>query len=52
MKTPKSNPKGKQAAKRSTKDLPTGRASDVKGGSKIMANAAEMKKSLISNFPR
>lgn len=27
-------------------------AAGVKGGSKIMANAHEMKKSLISNFPR
>jgi hypothetical protein len=34
------------------KDLSPKKTSDAKAGTKIMANAHEMKKSLIANFPR
>lgn len=34
------------------KRLSSKKAGTVKGGSKVLANAHEMKKSLISNFPR
>jgi hypothetical protein len=44
--------KGKPAAKRRSKDLAPKKTNDAKGGSKVMANAHEMKKSLIGNFPR
>jgi hypothetical protein len=44
--------KGKPATKRGLKDLAPKKTSDARGGSKIMASAAEMKKALIGNFPR
>jgi hypothetical protein len=50
--TSKKNGKGKPAAKRGVKDLAPKKTSDAKGGSKVMASAAEMKKVLIGNFPR
>ena len=44
---------GKPAKKaRAIPDLVVRGAAHPKGGSKIMANAHEMKKSLIANFPR
>jgi hypothetical protein len=48
MKSTKSG-KSRPAAKRSPKDLSPRKTSDAKGG---MANAHEMKKSLINNIPR
>lgn len=51
MKSKKSG-KSKPAAKRATKDLPPKMTSDAKGGSRVMANAHEMKKALIGNIPR
>jgi hypothetical protein len=48
----KKNGKSKPAVKRRLKDLPPKKTSDAKGGTKIMANAHEMKKALIGNFPR
>jgi len=50
MKAKKST--GKPTAKRATKDLPPKMTSDAKGGSRVMANAHEMKKALIGNIPR
>jgi hypothetical protein len=44
--------KSKPAAKRGLKDLPPQKASDARGGTKVMANAHEMKKALIGNLPR
>ena len=44
--------KTKPAAKRRPKDLSAGKTTDAKGGSKVTANAHEMKKALIGNFPR
>jgi hypothetical protein len=48
----KKNGKSKPVAKRGLKDLPPKKTSDAKGGTKIMANAHEMKKALIGNIPR
>ena len=48
----KKNGKSKPAVKRGLKDLPSKKTGDAKGGTKIMANAHEMKKALIENFPR
>ena len=36
---------------RGLKDLAPKKTSDAKGGSKVMASAAETKKALIRNFP-
>jgi hypothetical protein len=44
--------KSKPAGKRGLKDLSPKRTNDAKGGTKIMANAHEMKKALIGNIPR
>jgi hypothetical protein len=44
--------KGKPATKRGLKDLAPKKTSVAKGGSKVMASEAEMKKALIGNFPR
>jgi hypothetical protein len=51
MKAEKSG-KNKPAAKRGLQDLTPRNTSDAKGGTKIMANAHEMKKALIGNLPR
>ena len=48
----KKNGKSKPAAKRELKDLSPTKTSGAKGGTKIMANAHEMKKALIGNLPR
>jgi len=50
MKAKKST--GKPTAKRGLKDLTPKKTSDAKGGSRVMANAHEMKKALIGNLPR
>ena len=50
--TAKKSGKSKPAGKRGLKDLSPKRTNDAKGGSKIMANAHEMKKALIGNIPR
>lgn len=51
MKSRKSG-KRKPAARRGLKDLAPKKTNDAMGGTKIMANAHEMKKSLIANLPR
>jgi hypothetical protein len=48
----KKSGKSKPAGKRGLKDLSPKRTNDAKGGTKIMANAHEMKKALIGNIPR
>ena len=50
--TAKKSGKSKPAGKRGLKDLSPKRTNDAKGGTKIMANAHEMKKALIGNIPR
>ena len=49
--TSRKSAKGQPAAKRRLKDLAPKKTSDAKGGSKVMASAAETKKALIRNFP-
>lgn len=44
--------KKKQLTSLKGKQVSGKKAGTVKGGSKVMANAHEMKKSLVSNFPR
>ena len=51
MKSKKSG-KSKAATKRGLKDLPPQKTSDATGGTRVMANAHEMKKALIGNLPR
>jgi hypothetical protein len=48
----KKSARSKPAAKRGLNDLSPKKANDAKGGTKVMANAHEMKKTLIGNFPR
>jgi len=51
-KATKRGSKSKTSGKRASKDLAPKMTSDAKGGSRVMANAHEMKKALIGNFPR
>ena len=48
----KKSARSKPAAKRGLKDLSPKKTNDAKGGTKVMANAHEMKKALIGNIPR
>ena len=50
--TVKKSGKSKTAGKRGLKDLSPKKPTGAKGGTKVMANAHEMKKALIGNFPR
>jgi hypothetical protein len=48
----KKSGKSEPAAKRGLKDLPPKKTNDAKGGTKVMANAHEVKKALIGNLTR